>query len=131
MIKQTIKNIYKGVCKRDLSLLLAEQEYRFNHRYTGRHFMEKIARYIRQFVPMTNQAIGNALDSYNARFVLLTKLTERSSLSDIIKRLDKVINITKKEITISPMGPRLFPFQINYKALKKNCNILIEMVERW
>ncbi|HAV17793.1 MAG TPA: hypothetical protein DCX18_00975 [Erysipelotrichaceae bacterium] len=45
--------------------------------------MEKIARYIRQFVPMTNQAIVNALDSYNARFVLLTKLTERSSLSKL------------------------------------------------
>jgi len=59
------------------------QEYRFNHRYTGKHFMEKIARYIRQFVPMTNQVIGNALDSYNARFVLLTKLTERSSLSKL------------------------------------------------
>ena len=55
--ENNIKNIYKGVCKRDLLLLLAEQEYRFNHRYTGRHFMEKIAKYIRKFVPMTNQAI--------------------------------------------------------------------------
>ena len=69
--ENNIKNIYKGVCKRDLSLLLAEQEYRFNHRYTGRHFMEKIAKYIRKSVPMTNQAIGNALDRYNARFVLV------------------------------------------------------------
>ena len=69
--ENNIKNIYKGVCKRDLSLLLAEQEYRFNHRYTGRHFMEKIAKYIRKSVPMTNQAIGKALDRYNARFVLI------------------------------------------------------------
>ena len=69
--ENNIKNIYKGVCKRDLPLLLAEQEYRFDHRYTGRYFMEKIARYIRQFVPMTNQAIGKALDRYNAKFVLI------------------------------------------------------------
>ena len=67
--ENNIKNIYKGVCKRDLLLLLAEQEYRYNHRYTGRHFMEKIAKYIRKSVPMTNQAIGNALDRYEARLV--------------------------------------------------------------
>ena len=69
--ENNIKNIYKGVCKRDLSLLLAEQEYRFKHRYTGSHFMEKIAKYIRKSVPMTNQAIGKALDRYNTKFVLI------------------------------------------------------------
>ena len=71
IIASNFDNIYKGVCKIDLPLLLAEQEYRFNHRYTGRHFMEKIAKYIRKSVPMTNQAIGKALDRYNARFVLI------------------------------------------------------------
>ena len=71
IIASNFENIYKGVCKRDLPLLLAEQEYRFNHRYTGRHFMEKIAKYIRKSVPMINQAIGKALDRYNARFVLI------------------------------------------------------------
>lgn len=69
--ENNIKNIYKGVCKRDQRLLPAWQEYRFNHRYTGRHFMEKIAKYIRKSVPMTNQAIGNALDRYEDRFVLV------------------------------------------------------------
>lgn len=52
--ENNIKNIYKGLCKRDLPMLLAEHEYRFNHRYTGKHFMGKIARYIRRSVPMTN-----------------------------------------------------------------------------
>lgn len=64
------KNMCKGVCKRDRPLL-AEQEYRFNHRYTERHFMEKIAMYIRKSVPMTNQGIGYALDRYNASFVFI------------------------------------------------------------
>lgn len=67
--ENNIKNIYKGVCKRDVPLLLAEQEYRFNHRYTGRHFMEKIAKYVRKSVPMTNQAIMNVLDRYEDKFV--------------------------------------------------------------
>lgn len=44
--------------------------------------MENIAKYIKKSMPMTNQAIGNALDRYNARFVLVQGLTERSSLSD-------------------------------------------------
>lgn len=70
--ENNIKNIYKSVCKRNLPMLLAEQEYRFNHRYTRKHFMEKIARYNRrQSVPITNQTIGNALDRYNARFILV------------------------------------------------------------
>lgn len=69
--ENNIKNIYKGLCKRNLPLLLAEQEYRFDHIYTGRHFIEKIARYIRRFVAMSNQTIGKALDRYNARFVLI------------------------------------------------------------
>ena len=53
--ENNIKNIYKCVCKRDLPLLLPEREYKFNHRYIGRHFMEKIAKYIRKSVPMTKK----------------------------------------------------------------------------
>ncbi|MST90219.1 transposase [Sharpea azabuensis] len=64
--ENNIKNIYKSVCKRDMPLLLAEQEFRFNHRYTGRHFIEKMAKYIRKYVPMTNLVIGNALVRYEA-----------------------------------------------------------------
>ena len=71
IVASNFENIYKGICKRELPVLLARQEYRFNHRYTGRHFIEKIAKYIRKSVPMTNQAIGNALDRYNARFDLI------------------------------------------------------------
>ena len=64
IIASNFENNTKNIYKRDLllllaeqELLLAEQEYRFNHRYTGRHFMEKIAKYIRKSVPMSNQDI--------------------------------------------------------------------------
>lgn len=40
-IKNNITGIYHGVTKRDLPLFLNEQEWRFNHRYTGKNFMNK------------------------------------------------------------------------------------------
>ena len=40
-IKNNITGIYHGITKRDLPLFLNEQEWRFNHRYTGKNFMNK------------------------------------------------------------------------------------------
>lgn len=40
-IKNNIVGIYHGVTKRSLPLFLHEQEWRFNHRYTGTHIMGK------------------------------------------------------------------------------------------
>lgn len=45
-IKNNITGIYHGVTKRDLPLFLNEQEWRFNHRYTGKNFMNKIQKYV-------------------------------------------------------------------------------------
>ena len=45
-IKNNITGIYHGVTKRDLRLFLKEQEWRFNHRNTGKNFMSKIQKYI-------------------------------------------------------------------------------------
>ncbi len=41
-IKNNIAGIYQSVTKSSLPLFLHEQEWRFNHRYTGTHIMEKI-----------------------------------------------------------------------------------------
>lgn len=62
--ENAIKNIYRKVRKEDLPLFLAEQEYRTNHRYTGKHFFEKITKYIRKSKPVTNRRITEAVKSY-------------------------------------------------------------------
>lgn len=52
-IKNNIVGIYHhGVTKSSLSLFLHEQEWRFNHRYTGTHIMEKISKYIKKSFPI-------------------------------------------------------------------------------
>lgn len=51
-IKNNIIGIYHG-----------EQEYRFNHRNTGKQMMDKVAKYISKSYPMTRKQITNALNA--------------------------------------------------------------------
>ena len=62
-IQNQITGIYHGVAKRDMPLFLAEQEYRFNHRYTGKEMMNKICSYITRSYPCPKRAIIRALDA--------------------------------------------------------------------
>lgn len=51
-------------CKKDRSaLFFGEQEYRFNHRNTGKQIMDKVAKYISKSHPMTCKQITNALNA--------------------------------------------------------------------
>lgn len=43
---KNISGIYHGVTKREIPLFINEQEYRFNHRYTGKHMMVKVKGYM-------------------------------------------------------------------------------------
>ena len=61
-IKNNITGIYHGITKRDLPLFLNEQEWRFNHRYTGKNFMNKIQKYILKSHPCPKKAIITALN---------------------------------------------------------------------
>ena len=62
-IKNNIIGIYHGVRKTDLPLFFGEQEYRFNHRNTGKQIMDKVAKYISKSHPMTRKQITNALNA--------------------------------------------------------------------
>ena len=62
-IKNNIIGIYHGAKKIDLPLSFREQEYRFNHRNTGKQVMEKVAKYISNSHPMTRRQITNALNA--------------------------------------------------------------------
>ena len=59
-IKNNIIGIYHGARKIDLPLFFGEQEYRFNHRNTGKQMMDKIAKYIFKSHPMIRRQIANA-----------------------------------------------------------------------
>lgn len=61
-IQNNIIGIYHGVNKRALPLFLQEQEWRFNHRYTGQHIMEKISKYISISFPVPGKKLGEILD---------------------------------------------------------------------
>ena len=67
--ENNIKTIYHGVARRDLPLYLAEQEWRENHRYTGKYFMEKVHDYLMRCRPMTNREITDTLDLYKKSFL--------------------------------------------------------------
>ena len=56
-VKSNITAIYRGVSKRSLPLFLQEQEWRFNHRYTGKSLMDKIRQYIYFSSPMPESLI--------------------------------------------------------------------------
>ena len=62
-IKNNIIGIYHGARKIDLPLFFWKQEYRFNHRNTGKQMMDKVAKYISKSHPMTCRQITNALDA--------------------------------------------------------------------
>ena len=62
-IKNNIIGIYHGARKIDLPLFFGEQEYRFNHRNTGKQMMDKVAKYIFKSHPMTRRQITNALNA--------------------------------------------------------------------
>lgn len=68
--QNNLKAIYHGVSKRDLPFFLSEQEWRTNHRYTGKHIMEKVAKYISKSSVITNKIIIKTLDNYIAHFLV-------------------------------------------------------------
>ncbi len=57
-----INGIYHGVSKRDLPLFLNEQQFRFNHRNTGKAFIDKVMKYITLSSPITRKQITYTLD---------------------------------------------------------------------
>ena len=61
-VQNQILGIYHGVSKRDMPLFLAEQEYRFNHRYTGMKLMDKVSKCLSSSHPWPRKAIIRALD---------------------------------------------------------------------
>ena len=61
-IKNNITGICHGVTKRDLPLFLNEQEWLFNHRYTGKNFMNKIQKYVLKSHPCPKKAIITVLN---------------------------------------------------------------------
>lgn len=67
-IKNNITGIYHGVSKRDLPLFLNEQEWRFNHRNTGRHIMEKVRKYLFNSYPCPRRAIVTVLNLSESYF---------------------------------------------------------------
>lgn len=56
-VKNNIKGIYHGVVKREMPLFLNEQEYRFNHRYTGKQTMNKVKEYLQRSFPISHRQI--------------------------------------------------------------------------
>ena len=69
-IKNIIIGIHHGARKIDLTLFFGKQEYRFNHRNIGKQMINKIAKYISKFHPMTRRQIVNAL---NAAFPIIAQ----------------------------------------------------------
>jgi len=67
-IKNNITGIYHGVAKRDLPLFLNEQEWRFNHRNTGYHIMEKVRKYLFNSYPCPRRAIVTVLNLSESYF---------------------------------------------------------------
>ncbi len=61
-IQNNIVGIYHGVQKRELPLFLNEQEWRYNHRFSGKTIMEKVKRYISRSTPVTKKQISMVLD---------------------------------------------------------------------
>lgn len=67
-IKNNIIGIYRGVEKRDLPLFLNEQQWRFNHRYTGTSIMDKVSKYILKSKPCTRKSIITVLNLSEPHF---------------------------------------------------------------
>lgn len=61
-IKNNITGIYHGIAKRDMPLFVNEQEYRFNHRYTGNNMMNKVKEYMQRSFPISHRQIVYVLN---------------------------------------------------------------------
>lgn len=61
-IQNNIVGIYHGVSKRELPLFINEQQWRFNHRYTGKNIINKASEYIFHSTPMPRKMISKVLD---------------------------------------------------------------------
>ena len=69
-IQSNIYHIYRSVKKRDLPLILAEQEWRTNHRYLGKNIMKKVMKYISMSWLITFKRIANSVRAYEKQFLL-------------------------------------------------------------
>ena len=69
-IKYHIIGIYHGLPKRSLPLFVQEQEWRFNHRQTGKEIINKVLRYILDSSPITDKVYSYILDISESSFSL-------------------------------------------------------------
>jgi len=67
-IKNNIPGIYHGVTRSTLPLFLHEQEWRFNHRYTGKFIMEKVNKYITKSFPVNSKKLSAIWDLSKSYF---------------------------------------------------------------
>lgn len=68
-IQSNINHLYRLVKKRDLPLFLSEQEWRINHRYSGKRIMNKVKKYISMSTPVTFKQITNSVLAYEKQFL--------------------------------------------------------------
>ncbi len=66
--ENNLKNIYRKISKRDMPLFIHEQQWCFNHRYTGKNFISKMCKYIGVSSPITNKQFIKTLDAYAKYF---------------------------------------------------------------
>lgn len=66
--ENNLKNIDRKISQRDMPLFIAEQQWRFNHRYTGKNFISKMCKYIGASSPITNKQFTKTLDAYAKYF---------------------------------------------------------------
>ena len=69
-MQEIFNPIYIIVKKRDLPLFLAEQEWRTNHRYSGKNIVKKVMKYISMSWPITFKQIANSVRAYEKQFLL-------------------------------------------------------------
>ncbi|WP_083806994.1 transposase [Coprobacillus cateniformis] len=67
-IKNNITGIYHGVTKSSLPLFLHEQEWRFNHRNSGKSIMEKVSKYITKSFPISLEKLSEILELSKSYF---------------------------------------------------------------
>ena len=67
-VQNNILGIYRGIAKRDLPLFLNEQQWRFNHRYTGQEVMNKVSKYILKSTPCPRKRIVTVLNLSEPHF---------------------------------------------------------------
>ena len=67
-IQSNINHLYRLVKKRDLPLFISEQEWRINHRYSGKRIMDKVKKYINNVPPTRiKNPINDFLFNFNKR----------------------------------------------------------------